>query len=378
MKALIRLSRSIVGNSEIEAVSKVLENGYLGMGAECQAFEQELSAYLGGDRQVVCVNTGTAALHLALQAFKVTAGDEVLVPSLTYVASFQAISACGATPVACDVRAETGLLDLDDATRRVTPRTKVLMLVHYASYPGDLNAAYTFAKRHRLRVVEDAAHAFGCEYAGKKIGDFGDVVCFSFDGIKNITSGEGGAVVTADQEVIARVQDARLLGVVKDSEKRYSGERSWEFDVTEQGWRYHMSDLMAAIGRTQLNRFESEFKPKRMALARRYRELLEGLGGVRMFKTDLETVVPHILPIRILGGQREKVTRALSSKGIQSGLHYKPNHLLTKFGAGGIALPVVERLYKELLTLPLHPGVSIDEVDRIVDVVRNALNSEST
>lgn len=372
-KPAIRLSRSIVGKSEIEAVSLILEKGYLGMGAECQAFEQDLRAYLGGDRQVVCVNTGTSALHLALQSLGVAPGDEVLVPSLTYVASFQAVSACGATPVACDVRAETGLLDLEDAARRITPCTKALMPVHYASYPGDLNALYSFAGQHKLRVVEDAAHAFGCEYAGKKIGNLGDVVCFSFDGIKNITSGEGGAIVSANPDVIAKAQDARLLGVAKDSEKRYSGERSWEFDVTEQGWRYHMSDLMAAIGRTQLKRFESEFKPKRMALARRYREQLERMDQVRLFDTVPDAVVPHILPIRILGGRRERVMCALSDLGIQTGLHYKPNHLLTRFGAGRARLPVVELLYKELLTLPLHPGVSFDEVDQIVDVLRNTL-----
>lgn len=374
---MIRLSRSIVGKLEIEAVSGVLEKGYLGMGAECQAFEQELGTFIGEGRQVICVNTGTAALHLALQALGVAAGDEVLVPSLTYVASFQAVSACGATPVACDVCVETGLIDLEDAARRITSRTKVLMPVHYASYPGDLNKIYSFAKQHELRVVEDAAHAFGCEYAGRKIGSFGDVVCFSFDGIKNITSGEGGAVVTADRDVVACVQDARLLGVVKDSEKRYSGERSWEFDVTEQGWRYHMSDLMAAIGRTQLMRFEGEFKPKRMALARKYRELLKGLNGVQLFKTDLDAVVPHILPIRVLGGRRERVMQALSAQGTQTGLHYKPNHLLTRFGAGRVALPVVERLYEELLTLPLHPGVSFDDVDQIVGVIRGTLSDEN-
>jgi len=374
--SLLRLSKSIVGKLEIEAVSSVLEKGYLGMGAECQGFEQELKTFLGGDRQVVCVNTGTAALHLALQALGVEAGDEVLVPSLTYVASFQAISACCAIPVACDVRADTGLLDLTDAARRLTSRTKVLLPVHYASYPGDLNGVYAFAKQHGLRVVEDAAHAFGCEYQGRKIGSFGDVVCFSFDGIKNITCGEGGAIVSADLDVVAKAQDARLLGVVKDSEKRYSGERSWEFDVTEQGWRYHMSDLMAAIGRTQLKRFENEFKPKRMALARRYRERLAGSTGVRCFDTDLDAVVPHILPLRILDGRREEVNRALFDRGIQCGLHYKPNHLLTKFGAGKVALPVAESLYRELLTLPLHPEVSFDEVDLIVDIVRNILNGE--
>jgi dTDP-4-amino-4,6-dideoxygalactose transaminase len=168
-----------------------------------------------------------------LQAIGVGVGDEVLVPTLTYVATFQAVSACGAIPVACDVRRADGLLDLEDAARRITPRTKAVMPVHYASFPGDLDALYAFAERHGLRVVEDAAHAFGCEYKGRRIGSFGDVACFSFDGIKNITSGEGGAIVSSDPEIIARAMDARLLGVIKDSEKRYAGERSWEFDVSE-------------------------------------------------------------------------------------------------------------------------------------------------
>lgn len=375
---MIRLSKSIVGPLEAEAVAGVIAKGFLGMGGECQAFENELTEYIGGGRGVVCVNTGTAALHLALQAIGVAAGDEVLVPTLTYVASFQAITACGAIPVACDVRRENGLLDLEDAARRITPQTRAIMPVHYASFPGDLDALYSFASRHGLRVIEDAAHAFGCEHRSRKIGSFGDVACFSFDGIKNITSGEGGAIVSADPEVIAKAQDARLLGVMKDSEKRYSGERSWEFDVTEQGWRYHMSDLMAAIGRTQLKRFESEFKPRRMALARRYRERLAGTGGVRWFDTDLDAVVPHILPLRILDGRREEVKRALLEQGVQCGLHYKPNHLLTRFGAGKIALPVAESLYCELLTLPLHPEVSFDEVDLIVDIIGNTLNSEKS
>jgi dTDP-4-amino-4,6-dideoxygalactose transaminase len=369
---MIRLSKTIVGEQEISAVKSVMEVGYLGMGQETQRFEQDLVDYIGGDnRHVVCVNSGTAALHLALQAIGVGVGDEVLVPSLTFVASFQPISAIGAVPVACDVCESNALLDLADAEKRITSRTKAIMPVHYASYPGNLQAIYEFAKKHNLRVVEDAAHAFGCVYKDKRIGSFGDVVCFSFDGIKNITSGEGGAVVSSDMDVIQRVQDARLLGVEKDSDNRYKGQRSWEFDVNEQGYRYHMSDIMAAIGRVQLQRFEKEFKPKRQQLASYYRQLLSGVSGIKLFETDLDHVVSHILPIRVLNDKRDGVRKRLLENNIQSGIHYKPNHLLSKYGGGEVSLPVSEQLYLELLSLPLHPGLTKLDIDRIVNVIKN-------
>lgn len=369
----MRLSKSVIGPREQEAVARVLTRGFLGTGPETRLFEQELAGFFGAGVDVACVVNGTAALHLALQAIGLRSGDEVLVPTLTYVSSFQAVSACGAVPVACDVRETDALLDLADAAARITPRTRAVMPVHYASYPGDLDAVYAFAARHSLRVVEDAAHAFGCVYGANKIGSLGDVACFSFDGIKNITSGEGGAIVSKDQALIGRIRDLRLLGVEHDSEKRYRGERSWEFDVREQGWRYHMSDIMAAIGRAQLGRFEQEFKPARMRLARRYREKLANVAGLRFFETNLDATIPHILPIRIINEKRDAVRAALKSREIETGVHYKPNHLLTRFGSGSPKLPVAERLYQQMLTLPLHPELSDADVDLVAMEVRTAL-----
>ena len=176
----------------------VLDREYLGMGTEVQQFEEALSEYFG--RSAVCVVNGTAALHLALQACEISQGDEVLVPSLTYLASFQAISATGAKPVACDIDPEIFLLDLSDTEKRITARTKAIMPVHYTGGVGDLDAVYEFANKYNIRVIEDAAHAFGTTYKDRRIGSFGDVACFSFDGIKNITSGEGGAIVTANNQ----------------------------------------------------------------------------------------------------------------------------------------------------------------------------------
>lgn len=369
----IRLMKSVVGAAEAAAVARVIEDGYLGMGSEVQAFEQDLSAFLGHERQVMAVSTCTAALHLALQACDIGPGDEVLCPTFTYVATFQAISASGATPVPCDVRADTGWLDVEDAAARVTPRTKAIMPVHYAGGIGDLDAVDALARRHSLRVIEDAAQAFGSSYHGELIGARGDIVCLSFDGVKNITSGEGGAVVTADPIIAERVRDARLLGVQKDTDKRYSGERSWEFDVVDQGWRFHMSNLLAAVGRVQLRRFEGEFKPRRIAIASRYARLVGATPGVRTLRQEYGPVVPFCFPVFIGGGKRDLVRDALAAEGIETGIGYKPNHLLTKYGGGAIRLPVAEQLYEEVLTLPLHPALTDAEQDTVVAALSRAL-----
>lgn len=366
----IFVSRSDVGQAESEAVSRVLlEDGYLGMGREVQSFEAELAAFLGIPAwHVVCVNSGTAALHLAVAA-STRPGDEVLVPSLTYVASFQACTAAGAVPVACEVHPETGLIDLQDASSWLTDRTRAIMPVHYAGYAGDFDAVLRFADVHGLRVIEDAAHAFGNLCEGRMIGTFGDITCFSFDGIKNITSGEGGALVTADEKVAGYVRDARLLGVQRDTDIRYSGGRSWDFDVVQQGYRYHMSNILAAIGRAQLGRFADEFAPKRRRLAHIYRERLSAVEGIILFETDPVSVVPHIQPIRVQGGLRDTLRGHLMDAGIETGIHYKPNHLLSRYGGGTRRLPVTERLYDELLTLPLYTTLNDDDIAHICTLV---------
>ncbi len=365
---LIRLSKSCLGDAEKQAVMGVLDRGFLGMGAEVRPFEEALTEFLG--RPAVCVVNGTAALHLALQACDLGQDDEVLVPSLTYVASFQAISATGAKPVACDVDNRTMTLDWRDAESRLTPHTRAIMPVHYSGGVGDLDGIYAFAQRHNLRVIEDAAHAFGSTHNGKRIGGFGDIACFSFDGIKNITSGEGGCVVTNDQKVLQRVRDARLLGIEKDTEKRYSGQRSWEFDVTSQGWRYHMSNIMAAIGLEQLLHF-GRAAVIRQARAQLYDELLRHHSRIQPLPRDYDTVVPHIYVVRITGLKDRKILQAqLLEHGIQTGVHYQPNHYLSLYRDPNAApLPVTEAIYPEIITLPLHSELSEDDVRFIVSLL---------
>jgi dTDP-4-amino-4,6-dideoxygalactose transaminase len=360
----VRLARSVVDVEEALAVRRILlEDGYLGMGQEVRLFEEELREFFGGS-EVVCVNSGTAALHLALMAV-VKPGDEVLVPSFTFVASFQAITAAGGKPVACDIAPDTLLIDLNDAAKRLTKKTRVIMPVHYSGGVGDLKAVYTFAKKHKLRVIEDAAHAFGTTYHGKKIGSFGDIVCFSFDGIKNITSAEGGAIVTQDKKVLGFSKDARLLGVHKDTENRFKGRRSWEFEVLHQGYRYHMSNLFAAIGRVQLKKF-LRFAAMRQAMAAKYQKELSGISGVEFLQRDYGTIVPHIFPILVKNGRRDLLRAFLQKKGIDTGIHYYPNHCLKFFAKKNARLPVTERIYGEILSLPLHPGLIGPEQNRVI------------
>jgi dTDP-4-amino-4,6-dideoxygalactose transaminase len=361
---ITRLSKSCLSPAEKRAVMEVLDREFLGMGGEVQQFEKALTKFFG--RPAVCVVNGTAALHLAVQACDIGPGDEVLVPSLTYVASFQAISAAGAKPVACDIDPKTCILDWRDAERRLNPRTKAIMPVHYSGGVGDLKGIYAFANRHSLRVIEDAAHAFGTTYEDNPVGGFGDIACFSFDGIKAITSGEGGCVVTDDPSVLSKIENARLLGVEKDTAQRYSGQRSWEFDVVAQGWRYHMSNIMAAIGLEQLKRFPQMAK-KRQHLADRYDELLQYNTRIQPLPRDYATVVPHIYVVRIKNmSDRTALQAQMLEQGIQTGVHYQPNHMLNFYhDSQALPLPETDSLFPELLTLPLHPDVTEQNVEKI-------------
>ena len=324
MNKLIKLSKSSISEAEKKAVLSVLDKEYLGMGEEVKNFEAHLSNYF--EREVCCVVNGTAALQLALQACEIKVDDEVIVPSLTYVSSFQAIKATGAKPIACAINIDTLCICINDLERKITSKTRAIMPVHYSGGCGDLDEIYELANKHKLRVIEDAAHAFNTTYKEKKIGSFGDIVCFSFDGIKNITSGEGGCIVTEDKIILQKIKDLRLLGVEKDSENRYLGKRSWEFDVKQQGWRYHMSNIMAAIGIEQLKKIEV-FAEKRKNLSRKYDKLIKSTNlNIKLINHNYNHVTPHIYVIRILGlKNRNLLQEMLLERNIQTGIHYQPN-----------------------------------------------------
>jgi len=371
---MIKLSQASLGLQEKQAVSRVIDNLYLGMGQEVKAFEEELQAFISPHVHVACVNTGTSALHSAVQACGIGPGDEVIIPSITYVASFQAVSATGATPIACDINMETGCIDVESAAKRITPKTKAIMPVHYGGGLGDLEGIYKLAKTYNVRVIEDAAHSFGGYYKTQRIGARGDIICFSFDGIKNITCGEGGAVVSQDQTIIEKVRDLRLLGVMKDTEKRYLGQRSWDFEVVGQGWRYHMSNINAAIGREQLKKSD-EFWQIRKKLYQQYMDLLP-LQFLEIFKLDIHQTNPHMLPIKIKNGKRDALKDFLAENRIETGIHYKPNHLLARYKSSGC--PNAELLYAQLLTLPLHCNLTSADVSHVCETITQFFEKDAS
>jgi perosamine synthetase len=363
----IPVQRPCVGEDELAAVREVFAGGWLGMGPVTRAFEQALQEFLGV-KHVAAVNTGTSALHLALDALGLGPGDEVILPSLTFVASAQAVLAVGAQPVFCEARPETLTLDVRDAARRVTGRTRAIMPVHYGGLACDMDEVLAFAAARRLRVVEDAAHAFGSLYKGRQIGTLGDVTCFSFDPIKNITCGEGGAVATADDAVAQRVLSRRVLGMDRNTRDR-PGERRWCYEVVAPGFRYHLSDINAAIGLRQLARL-GEFRARKRDIVRRYDAAFAGLGGVQTVRHTDETF-PFFYVLRVTDGRRDRLMSYLAERDIGTGVHYVPNHLQPLFKGQGPPLPVTERLFHEIVTLPLYFEMTDPDVDAVITGVRS-------
>jgi perosamine synthetase len=271
--------------------------------------------------------------------------------------------------VYCDVDLETATIDVASAAEQVGPRTRAIMPVHFGGFACDLDAVLDLGRTRGARVVEDAAHAFGSSYRGRPLGSIGDITCFSFDPIKNVTCGEGGAVVTADDEVAGLVRQARGLGLDRDGWTRRDTDRPWHHEAVSFGLRAHMSDLNAAIGVVQLERLD-ELRTRRQALLRRYREGLSTVEGVVPQQGDVETAFPFLCLVRVLDGRRDDLLAHLEREGIRAWVHYVPNHLHPVFADPSVSLPVTERLFAELLSLPLYHELAEGDVDRIVEAVQ--------
>ena len=365
---MLPVSKPSTGKEELDAIEKVMQTGWLGLGSVVFDFENKLKNYLAV-KNVIAVNTGTSAIHIALDAFGVSSGDEVIVPSLTFAATIQAIIATGAVPVFCEIEADTLNVELADIEKRITPRTKAILPVHYCGQACDMDALLAMARPKGIKVVEDAAHAFGSSYKGKKIGSFGDVSCFSFDPIKNITCGEGGAVTLNDDEVAERIRRKRIVGIDKDTWHRYRNERAWFYEVTERGYRYHMSNINAAIGIEQLKKME-KFVTRKRAITMRYDNEFRGVAGVKTLRNDYIETAQFCYILQVENG-RDKMMEFLKSKAVGAGVHYIPNHtqpFFKKFAKH--ALPVTEKIAEQIITLPLYYDMTDGDVGLVVDSVK--------
>ena len=366
---MIPVSRPNLGAEEVDAVGRVFATGWLGLGSVTFDFEEQLKKYIGCEH-AIAVNTGTSALHIALDGFGVGPGDDVIVPSLTFAAAIQAILAVGATPVFCESHERDLCIDVDDARSRITDRTKAIMPVHYCGQPADMDALLALADERSILVLEDAAHAFGSTSRGRKIGSFGHVACFSFDPIKNITCGEGGAVVLRDAEVAEEIRRKRIVGIDKDTWHRYKNTRSWSYDVTTRGYRYHMPNFCAAVGLVQLAKVD-QFIARRREIARRYDAEFAGLERVTPLSIDYDEAAPHIYIVRVRRSERDHFMDFLKTRGVGTGIHYIANHLhplFKPFQRG--PLPRAEALWQEIVTLPLYYGMTDGEVEQVIGGVR--------
>lgn len=362
------VSRPSIGQEEIKEVEKVFSTGWLGLGSTVFEFENKLKDYLGA-KHVLAVNTGTTALHIALDACGIKEGDEVIVPSLTFCASIQVITALRAVPVFCEINPDNLNVDVTDVRKKITQKTKAIMPVHYCGNACDMDALMEIGKKHKIVIVEDAAHAFGSSYKGKKIGSFGDATCFSFDPIKNLTCGEGGGVVLSDDSIAESIRTKRILGIDKDTWHRYRNERAWFYEVTMQGYRYHMSNINAAIGLAQFKKVDS-FIQKKKEIVQKYNDAFMNIDGVKILKWNLEETAPFTYIVRILNGKREALIEFLKEKGVGTGIHYIPNHLQPFFKPYATALPVTEQIGEEILTLPLYYDMTDKDVSLVIESVR--------
>ncbi|MDE1970804.1 MAG: DegT/DnrJ/EryC1/StrS aminotransferase family protein [Patescibacteria group bacterium] len=366
----------LLGEEEINEVVATLASGWLSTGPKTLQFEKEFAAYVGV-KEAVGLTSCTAALHLALLAHGIGAGDEVLLPSFTFAATANMVVNVGAKPIFVDIAEEDFCIDPDLLERSITANTKAIIVVHYAGLPARMEAINALAKKHHLVVIEDAAHAAGSEYKGKKIGGLGNTASFSFYATKNMSTGEGGMLTTDDPDVADFVRKNRLHGISKDAWKRYEKEGSWRYDVEYAGWKYNMFDLQAAIGVHQLRKLDA-FLEKRNDYAIQYDNAFEGVKGLILPPKKMDAFHSyHLYPIRVQSMPRDHFIEKMAERNIGTSVHFIPLHLQSfyqkTFGYREGDLPATERIFNEIVSIPLYPKMTEEDVAYIIESVHQIL-----
>ncbi|MBW1600723.1 DegT/DnrJ/EryC1/StrS aminotransferase family protein [Streptomyces sp. JJ66] len=375
----VNLYRPRLGPAEADAVAAVLRSGWLSNGPVTREFE-EAFARAAGTGDAVAVSNGTAALHLAFLALGLGPGDEVVLPSLSFVSAAAVVTLCGATPVFADVTGPTDLcVDPVDVAARITPRTRAIVAMHYGGEAADLPALAALARTHGVALVEDAAHAPATRSAHGALGTVGDIGCYSFFATKNLATGEGGMAVARDPELLGRIRRLRSHSLTVSAQDRHRGGPSL-YDVDSFGLNYRPTELGSAIGLAQLADLP-ERQRRRQEIVARYRRGLAGTPGLGLPYHDrpVELAAHHLFAVLLPGGTaRGLVQEALRAAGVQSGVHYPPTHLFTayrsRFGCREGDLPVTEDVMERQLSLPLHVDMTDDDTDLVIHALRDAVS----
>lgn len=367
-----------IGKEEIRAVTETLESGWITTGPKTRCFEEAFAHFIGV-RHAIAVSSCTAALHLSLEAMRLKEADEVLVPTLTFAATAAVVAYFKAKPVLVDVDPVYFNLSLEDARRKITPKTRAIIPVHFGGHPCPMDSILDFAAANGLTVIEDAAHAIPAEYRGRRIGTLSPMTAFSFYATKTLTTGEGGMVTTNDDLLAHRVGLMRLHGMSHGAWKRYTCKGSWRYEVTEAGYKYNLTDPQAALGLVQLSKCEEMWR-RRAKIAQEYDT---GLSSLEVYRTpQVSKDVQHAWHLYVilvqpsaLGIHRDEVIEELSQRGIGTSVHFIPLHLQPYYqrtwGYRSGEFPVAEDYFECCISLPIYPGMKDEDVHYVLEALHD-------
>ncbi len=372
LKFNIPFHKPYITEEEITEVVDALRSSWLTMGPKTIKFEEEFKNYIYGKEKgwAITVNSCTAALHLALKAIGLKQGDEVILPTNTFIATAEVVTYFKARPVLCDIEYETHNINVFKIEELITSKTKAIIPVHFGGQPCDMEKILDIARRHKLYVIEDAAHALPAWYKDKKIGTMGNITCFSFYATKTLATGEGGIATTKEETFARSMKINRLHGIDRDAWNRYTLQGDWYYEVVDQGYKYNMTDLQAALGLAQLKKLEWMWN-RRKEIAERYNQAFKNTAIETLkIKPDRETSW-HLYVIKV--NNRDELYRKLKERGIGTSVHFIPVHkhpyYKKTFGYKEKDYPVAEEVFKKSLSLPIYPGLTDEEQEYIIENV---------
>jgi len=368
----IPLFRPRMGKEEERAVVETLRSGWITLGPKTEEFEIAFAKYVGA-KYVVALNSATSALHLALIVSDVKRGDEVILPALTFASDAEVVLMVGAKPVFADIDPRTLNIDPKSIEKKITKKTKAIIVVHYGGQPCEMDAINAIGKKYGVPIIEDAAHAAGSSYKGRKIGGSANIACFSFHAVKNLATGDGGMITTPDAETDKRLRSLRWCGINKSTHERVTpGGYRWDYDINaEGGFKYHMNDIAAAIGLVQLKKLDANNDQRRKITAIYDAAFKGSKQFVPVTQLPGRKTSPHNYCLLLQGVDREALISYLIEKGISTGVHYKPLYHHPRYRAFGSAkdTPLTERVWAQILLLPLHANMTAADAKRVVKSV---------
>ena len=378
-QTMIPYGRQSVDDEDIQRVVEVLRSDWLTTGPVVEKFEEAVGDFVGA-KHAVAVSSGTAGLHAAVAAAGITSGDEVIVPTMTFAATANAVVFQGGHPVFADVLPNTLLVDPTEVEAKITSKTKAIVAVDYAGQPCDYDALRAIADKHCLILIADACHSLGAEYKGRKVGTLADLTVFSFHPVKHITTGEGGMIVSENPEYAEKMRRFRNHGISTDHRQRSKND-TWFYEMTDLGYNYRLTDFQCALGVSQLQKL-SGWIERRREIAREYDIAFATLRTIKPLDTSADvTHAYHLYVVKLEGAQPERsraaVFEALRKEGIGVNVHYIPVHLhpfyLKRFGTCPGVCPIAEGAYDKILSLPIFPSMEDREVKKVIETVRRVL-----